>query len=121
MPRILIVDDSASHNHASAQILRKQGFEVLKAKDAEQGFSLASEHRPDLILMDVVMPGINGFEAIRLLKSNTLTKSIPIILVSSKQGTTDKQWGLRQGANAYLVKPVQEKALLEAVQATLKS
>ncbi len=119
MPCILIVDDSASHNQAAAQILQRHGYEVLKAKDAEQGFALATQHKPDLILMDVVMPGVNGFEATRGLRSDELTKTIPVVLLSSKQGMADKQWGLRQGAKAYLVKPVQEQALLETVQAIL--
>lgn len=120
MPSILIVDDSASHCLSVAKILQRHGFEVLRAKDAEQGLATAIERQPDVILMDVVMPGVNGFEATRLLKSNELTKNIPVALLSAKQGAADKQWGLRQGAAGYLVKPVQEKLLLGMLQSLLK-
>lgn len=120
MTRVLIVDDSNSHCATVARMLQRRGYEVFKAKDAEHGLSVALEKNPDIILMDVVMPGPSGFEATRALKANELTKHIPIVLLSAKQGMADKHWGLQQGAAAYLAKPVQEKQLLEALQTVLK-
>lgn len=120
MFRILIVDDTASHCLLVSRWLTKHGFEVLTAKDAELGIDLAQEKQPDLILMDVVMPGINGFEATRALKSRPQTANIPVVLLSSKQSRIDKAWGLQQGASAYLVKPIQESVLMDMVERVLQ-
>ena len=121
MSLILIVDDTPSHCHMVAKLLGKHGFEVLMAVDADQGIEMAQTQAPDLILMDIVMPGINGFEATRALTSNIKTASIPVVLLSSKQEKYDKAWGLQQGAKAYLGKPVEERELVTTVQALLRT
>lgn len=119
MTRILVVDDTASHCQRVANLLARHGFEVLMAKDADEGIELASVTPPDLILMDVVMPGCNGFEATRRLGASPSTAKIPVVFLSSKDQIVDRQWGLRQGAKAYLTKPVQETDLLQTLQRVL--
>ena len=119
MTRILVVDDTASHCQRVANLLMRHGFEVLMAKDADEGIEMASLTPLDLILMDVVMPGCNGFEATRRLRANPSTARIPVVFLSSKDQIVDRQWGLRQGAKAYLTKPVQETDLLQTLQRVL--
>ncbi|GJL82283.1 MAG: protein PilH [marine bacterium B5-7] len=97
--------------------LRNHGYQVLTAKDGEQGIGLARSELPDLILMDVVMPGMNGFQATRRLNRDPDTRAIPVIIVSSKGEVTDKAWGLRQGAVDYLTKPVTESELIKKIRA----
>ena len=119
MTRILVIDDTASHCQRVANLLARHGFQVLTAKDAEEGMELANASPPDLILMDVVMPGCNGFEATRRLAETPATAKIPVVFLSSKDKVSDRQWGLRQGAKAYLTKPVQEADLLQTLQRVL--
>lgn len=109
--RILVIDDSATERHYLAQMLSKHGFDVLTADSAEQGLMLARTQAPDLVLMDVVMPGLNGFQATRQLARDPETQKIPVIMCTSKSQETDRIWGLRQGAVEYVVKPVQEAEL----------
>jgi len=99
------------------EILEKNGFSVISASSGEQGVEAAKSQKPDLILMDVVMPGMSGFEATRAISKNADTADIPIIICSSKDQETDKAWGLRQGARDYLVKPIDEKTLMSKLQA----
>ena len=120
MTRILVIDDTSSHCQTIARMLQRHGFEVLTTTDANEGIEMAIESKPDLILMDVVMPGLNGFEATRQLTSKLETSSIPVVFLSSKDKTTDRHWGLKQGAKEYLAKPIQEPALLDAVQRILR-
>ena len=119
MPRILIIDDSPTETFAIKGMLEKAGFGVLTAVDAEQGMRAAREHRPDLVLMDVVMPGLNGFQATRQLSRDPATAAIPIVIVTTKNQETDRVWGVRQGARAYLTKPIAEPILLETVRQVL--
>ncbi|MDH5649566.1 MAG: response regulator [Gammaproteobacteria bacterium] len=114
---VLVVDDSPTDAHVLTEILKKNGFTVISASSGEQGVEMAKEHKPDLILMDVVMPGMSGFEATRAISKNPETSGIPVIICSSKDQETDKAWGLRQGARDYLVKPVDEKILMSKLQA----
>jgi twitching motility two-component system response regulator PilH len=114
--RILVVDDSPTERMAFQEILTGAGYEVLLATSGEEGIELAKSLRPDAIVMDVVMPGINGFQATRELSRHEETKSIPVIMCTTKGQETDKIWGLRQGAVAYLVKPVDPKALLDELK-----
>jgi twitching motility two-component system response regulator PilH len=100
-----------------ARLLEKNGFETVVANDGEEAISIAEQSRPDVILMDVVMPGMNGFQATRQLARNPLTAEIPVVMVTSKDQESDKAWGLRQGAVDYLMKPVNDAKLLEAVRA----
>lgn len=109
---VLVVDDSPTDAHVITQILEKNGFTVISASSGEEGIEVAKAQKPDLILMDVVMPGMSGFEATRAITRDPVTKDIPVIICSSKGQETDKAWGMRQGARDYLVKPVEEKALM---------
>jgi len=115
--RVLIVDDSPTERYFLTEVLRKQGYEVIMAENGEQGVAVAKQERPDLILMDVVMPGLNGFQATRQLSRNAETQAIPVILCTTKGQETDRVWGMRQGAIDYLVKPVVADDLLAKVKA----
>lgn len=101
------------------RVLEKLGLDVDIATDGATGVAKAVEQKPDLILMDIVMPGVNGFQATRELRDNQITAGIPVIMVTTKHQETDRIWGLRQGAVDYLVKPVSRKELVSRVQAAL--
>jgi twitching motility two-component system response regulator PilH len=113
--RVLIVDDSPTEMHILSNIMEKLGHAVITADNGEQGVITAKDTKPDLILMDVVMPGINGFQATRQLNKSDETKDIPVIIVSTKDQATDKMWGRRQGAAAYVTKPIEEAELIDAI------
>lgn len=119
MARILIVDDSPTEIHVLKNILDKNGFETLTAQSGEEGIETAKREQPDLILMDVVMPGLNGFQATRQLARGADTSAIPIIIVTTKDQETDRVWGMRQGAKDYITKPVSEGDLVGKVKAAL--
>lgn len=116
MARILIVDDSPSQLLGIKRIVEKLGHETLSAEDGAAGVEVAKAEMPDLILMDVVMPNLNGFQATRTISKNADTAHIPIILVTTKDQETDKVWGMRQGAKAYVTKPIKEDELIKALQ-----
>jgi twitching motility two-component system response regulator PilH len=113
--RILIVDDSPTERHVLNDLLTKAGFEVFSSDSGEDAIHKSKQQKPDLILMDVVMPGLNGFQATRAISRDPETKSIPIIICTSKSQETDKIWGLRQGARDYIVKPVNREELLAKI------
>lgn len=117
--RVLIVDDSPTEMHILSNMMEKLGHAVITADNGESGVKTAKETKPDLILMDVVMPGTNGFQATRQLHKNEETKDIPVIIVSTKNQATDKMWGQRQGARGYVTKPVEEAELLETIDSIL--
>jgi twitching motility two-component system response regulator PilH len=119
MAKILVVDDSPTEIHVLQTMLEKNGHEVIVANSGEDGIIAAKDAQPDLVLMDVVMPGMNGFQATRQLTKQKETASIPVIIVTTKDQETDKVWAMRQGAKDYIVKPVQEKALIERVNNAL--
>ena len=119
MANILIVDDSPTEVHVFKTMLEKNGYTVSVAVTGEEGIERAKEIVPDLVLMDIVMPGINGFQATRQLATNEITANIPVIIVTTKDQETDKVWGIRQGAKDYIVKPVKEKDLIDRVKAAL--
>ena len=119
MALILIVDDSPTEVHVMKKALEKSGYRTATANDGAEGVRMAREMTPDLIFMDVVMPGGNGYQATRQLSNDPKTKTIPIIMVTSKGQETDKIWGLRQGAVDYMVKPVSPDQLVAKAQATL--
>ena len=116
MARVLIVDDSPSQLMGMKKIMEKLGHEVISAEDGAQGVEVAKRELPDLILMDVVMPNLNGFQATRSISKDAATSHIPIVLVTTKDQVTDKVWGLRQGAKAYLTKPFSEDELAEVIE-----
>jgi len=119
MTRILIVDDSPTEVHVLKTMLEKNGFETLTATCGEDGVDLAKQEKPDLILMDVVMPGMNGFQATRKISKEPETSEIPIIIVTTKDQETDRVWGLRQGAKDYLTKPAEENDLIRKIKQAL--
>jgi len=119
MARILIVDDSPTETHVLKGMLEKNGHEVDAVDNAEAGISRTKESKPELVLMDVVMPGMNGFQATRALSKDPDTQHIPIIIVTTKDQETDRVWGLRQGAKDYITKPVDETELNNKINAVL--
>ena len=119
MARILIVDDSPSQLMGIRRIVEKLGHEALTAEDGAAGVELAKKELPDLILMDVVMPNLNGFQATRSISREPTTSHIPVILVTTKDQETDRMWGMRQGARAYLTKPFSEEELSEVIASNL--
>lgn len=116
MARVLIIDDSPTETFRFKEILTKHGYDILEATNGADGVTLAQAELPDLILMDVVMPGVNGFQATRQISRGDKTKNIPVIIVSTKDQQTDRVWGKRQGAKDYLTKPVDEQALMNVIQ-----
>ena len=119
MAKILIIDDSPAQLYTLQKIVEKAGHQVISAEDGELGVEAARTQQPDLILMDVVMPNLNGFQATRTLSRDDSTGHIPIILVSTKDQETDRVWGMRQGAKAYVTKPVDEKTILNTISQLL--
>ncbi len=115
MARIVLIEDSPTDRAVFTQWLEKAGHEVLVADNAEDGVKLVRESAPQLVLMDVVLPGISGFQATRGLKRDEATKDIPVIIVSTKAMDTDRAWGLRQGASDYMVKPPREEELIARI------
>jgi twitching motility two-component system response regulator PilH len=119
MALILIIDDSPTEVFQMRRLLESHGFKTEGAADGAEGIRKAKEIHPDLILMDIVMPGVDGFRATRTLANDPATRAIPVIMVSSKGQETDRIWGMRQGAVDYLVKPVPPQQLVEKAQAAL--
>ncbi len=121
MAVVLIVDDSPTEVHVLKTVLEKNGFQVLTADSGEEGLTIARDSKPDAIIMDVVMPGMSGFQATRQLSKDAETASIPVVIVTTKDQETDKIWGMRQGAVDYLVKPVTEQQIVEKIRSVLES
>ena len=115
--RILIVDDSPTERYYLTDILVKQGYSVSTAENGEEAMAKIRADKPELILMDVVMPGANGFQVTRSIARDPDMQDIPVIICSSKDQETDRIWGMRQGARDYLVKPVNPAELLEKINA----
>ena len=113
--KILVVDDSAVERYHLTDFLSQQGYAVVEATDGEDAIAKARSHKPDLILMDVVMPGANGFQITRNISRDPELESIPVIMCTAKDGETDKVWGMRQGARGYLTKPIAHDALLAVI------
>ena len=119
MKRVLIIDDSPTEVSQLKTILEKHGFEVLTVEDGADGVALAKKELPDVVLMDVVMPGLNGFQATRQITHGDETSHIPVIIVTNKNQEADRMWGERQGAKAFLTKPVKESKLLATINEAL--
>ena len=119
MAKILVVDDSPSEMAKFRDILTRHQYEVIEAHTGDDGIQKANEFFPDVILMDVVMPGVNGFQATRQIARGATTKHIPIVIVSTKDQATDRVWGKRQGACDYLTKPIDEQQLIDVIKQLL--
>jgi len=115
--KILIVDDSPTDRQFFMETLSKQGYQCVIAENGDEAITKSKSEKPDLILMDVVMPGTNGFQATRAITRDDSTKHIPVIVVTSKNQETDKVWGMRQGAKDYLMKPIDAKDLIAKIAA----
>ena len=115
MAHILIIDDSPTDVKIFSGALERAGHKVTSVASAEAGIDAAHKTKPDLVLMDVIMPGMNGFQATRSLTKDPETSAIPVLIVTTKSMETDRMWGMRQGAKDVLVKPVSEKDLVAHV------
>jgi twitching motility two-component system response regulator PilH len=113
--KILVVDDSPTDRQFMLETLAKKGYQVVTAENGEDAIVKAKSELPDLILMDVVMPGLNGYQATRQITRDDATKHIPVIMCTSKGADTDRIWGMRQGANDYLIKPIDAGQLLAKI------
>ncbi len=120
MARILIVDDSDVQLYGLRKMLESADHEVLSADNGEEAIALAASEQPDLILMDVVMPGMSGFQATRKLSRHAPTATIPVVFVTTKDQESDRVWGMRQGAADYITKPVERKHLLAIIEQILE-
>lgn len=119
MACVMVVDDSPTDKEFLRQILVRAGHSVVEAGCGHDALALARTRKPDCVVMDVVMPGMNGFQATRTLSRDPDTAGIPVIVVSGKSQVTDRVWALRQGAREYIVKPVREAELLGKVHGVL--
>ena len=115
MARILLIEDSPTDTAVLTQLLERHGHQVLASASAEDGIAVCRREKPDLVLMDVILPGMNGFQATRALSRDAATGKIPVVIVSTKNMETDRAWGLRQGAKDYIVKPPDEDALVARI------
>ncbi len=113
---ILIVEDSPSELELMSHYLKESGYEVIQATGAKEALEKVSIEKPDVIVTDVVMPGMSGFELCRALKRNPNTENVPIVVCSSKNQEIDRLWAMRQGADAYLTKPYTRDELLLAIK-----
>jgi twitching motility two-component system response regulator PilH len=119
MARVLIVDDSPTDKQAIHDMLKNHGHQFLFAADGISGFDIAKKEKPDIILMDVVMPDANGYQTTRRLAQDATTAHIPVVMISSKNQETDRVWGMRQGASAYICKPTSEEELSSVIKKLL--
>ncbi|NEO58665.1 MAG: response regulator [Okeania sp. SIO3B5] len=120
MSKILVVDDQHSHRQMIINLLKKSGLKVKSANNGLEALEQIEIHKPDLIILDIVMPDINGYEVCRRIRSSPSTKDLPIIFCSIKGEDFDHYWGIRQGANAYIAKPFQPGELISTVKRLLK-
>jgi len=119
MSKVLIVDDSPAQLFTLRQIVEQAGYQAMVADCGEQALEIASQEKPEVILMDIVMPGMSGYQATRRLSRNELTSNIPVIFVSTRSNETDRVWGLRQGAKDYVTKPINPETLITAISAAM--
>ena len=115
MANILIIDDSPTDVRVFTTLLERAGHQVAAVSSAEEGIERARADLPNLVIMDVIMPGMNGFKATRTLTRDPITAGVPIVMITTKSMETDRVWGLRQGARAFITKPVNEKELLSCI------
>ncbi|MGI9277375.1 MAG: twitching motility response regulator PilH [Endozoicomonas sp.] len=121
MANILIVDDSPTELFQLKEMLEKHGHTVLTAENGADGVALCRQEQPDAVLMDIVMPNLNGFQATRQLTKASETAHIPVIIITTKDQETDRVWGMRQGASDYLSKPIREDVLLKTLNSVMEA
>jgi len=121
MTTVLMVEDSPTISHLLAEALLKKGYEVLEANDGEEALRMADDQQPDVILLDVILPKLNGYQVCRQLKADHKTSVIPIIMITSKNQEKDREWGMKQGADVYLTKPINAEELITALEQVLAS
>jgi twitching motility two-component system response regulator PilH len=119
MARILLIEDSPTEAAVMTQLLERNGHQVIATDNAEDGIAVCRREQPDLVLMDVILPGMNGFQATRTLTRDAATRHIPVVIVSTKGQETDRVWGIRQGAKDYITKPPRESELLARINALI--
>lgn len=119
MSKVLVVDDSPTEMFQFKEMLEKLGYVVITAENGRDGVEKARQEQPDVVLMDIVMPDMNGFQATRQISRGDDTQHIPVIIVSSKDQETDKVWGQRQGAKGYITKPVNTDELVSVIKSLL--
>lgn len=120
MTTVLVIDDSPSEMAKFRDMLAKNNYQVLEAVNGELGYKMALEHLPDVVLMDIVMPEMNGFQATRKITHDAKTVHIPVVMISTKNQETDRVWGKRQGAKEYLTKPVNESELMRIIRTVME-
>ncbi len=120
MRKILVVEDSQSERDLIALYLEKNNYQVISANNAEEGMELAAKQKPDVIITDITMDGINGFEFCRLLKVYPDTSQIPVIACTARDRELDRRWGQKQGIDFYITKPYSEQDLINAIEKLLK-
>lgn len=120
MSKILVVEDSVSQREMISELLRKSGLDVTVASDGLEALEKIQGHCPDLIVLDIVMPKMNGYEVCRRLKANPKTQNVPVVMCSSKGEEFDRYWGMKQGADAYIAKPFQPTELVGTVRQLLR-
>lgn len=113
--RVLVVDDSPTVLYKTSLMLTEGGYEVVKATDGQQALELARQEQPNLILLDVILPKLNGYQVCRKLKSSSETAHIPVVMVTSKTKDSDRHWGIEQGADSYITKPFEADDLLDVI------
>jgi len=118
---IFIIDDSPTDVRVFTTLLERAGHQVVAVSSAEEGIERVRSDLPDLVIMDVIMPGMNGFQATRTLTRDPVTAAIPVVMITTKSMETDRVWGMRQGARAFITKPVNEKELLTCINDLLSS
>lgn len=119
MARILLIEDSPTEAAVMAQLLERNGHQVTTSANAEDGIACCKRDKPDLVLMDIILPGMNGFQATRALTRDAETRHIPVLIISTKGQETDRVWGMRQGAKDYIVKPPRESELMARIDALI--
>lgn len=120
MPTVLIVEDQKSQREMIAALLQNSGLSVILAADGVEALEKFKIKRPDLVILDIVMPRMNGYEVCRQLKNDPNTKDIPVVMCSTKREEFDRVWGLKNGADVYIVKPFQPKDLITVVKQLLR-
>ena len=116
----MLVEDNLTQREIIAGVLRENGIEVISVHDGLEALNQVERIRPDLVVLDIIMPRLNGYEVCRRLKSNPVTQQVPIVMCSSKAEEFDRYWGMKQGADAYIVKPFIPQELIQTVRNLLK-